>query len=86
VWCDTLELHTVIYPSWYFRVVVLSDDVDPEWSLSKSLSRAFLKGRNRTFIYIVLDFIQLVVVLLCRWDVDTSMFIRTVASPETLNG
>jgi hypothetical protein len=60
VWCDTLELHTVIYPSWYFRVVVLSDDVDPEWSLSRSLSRAFLKGRNHTFIYIVLYFNQLV--------------------------
>ena len=52
------------------------------------LSCAFRKGRHRAFfIYVILDFIQLV-----AWsdgvgrDVDTSMFLRIVASPETLNG
>jgi hypothetical protein len=56
--------------------------------LSESLSRAFRKGTTLfLFIYVLLDFIQPI-----AWsdgvgrDVDTSMFLRTVASPETLNG
>jgi hypothetical protein len=57
-------------------------------SLSESLSRAFPKGRIVLLIYVVLDCDQLVAwsVVVGEGDVDTSMFLRTVASPETLNG
>jgi hypothetical protein len=38
-------------------------------------------------IYVVLECLRLsCVVCGVGWDVDTSMFLRTVASPETLNG
>jgi hypothetical protein len=46
-----------------------------------------VRGAIVLLIYVVLDFIQLVAWSACVGrDVDTSMFLRTVASPETLNG
>ena len=68
-------------------VVVLLDKVELGCSLPESLTHAFRKGRIVLLFHVVLDFIQLVAWSTCVGrDVDTSMLLRTVASPETLNG
>jgi hypothetical protein len=56
-------------------------------SLSESCHALSVRGAFVLLIYVVLDFGQLVAWSTCVGrDVDTSMFLRTVASPETLNG
>jgi hypothetical protein len=58
------------------------------WLLSESFRiGAFCSGRGFSLIIIVLGCNHFISWSACvGWDVDTSMFLRTVASSETLNG
>jgi hypothetical protein len=68
-------------------VVVHSNNVRIGLVVGVLLSRAFHKGR-KLFFLITSILVYSFSCLVCGVgrDVDTSMFIRTVASPETLNG
>ena len=70
------------------RVVVHLNNVELGCSLSESFCHApSVRDVVILLIYVVLDCNQLVAWSVCVGrDVNTSMFLRTVASPETLNG
>ena len=60
------------------RVVVHLINVEFGLLSESSYHAPSVRGVFVLFIYVVL--------VLVRWDVDTSMFLRIVASPKTLNG
>ena len=70
------------------RVVVHLNNVEFWVLLSESSCHApSVREVFVLLIYVVIDFIRLVAWSACvGWVVDTSMFLRTVTSPETLNG
>jgi hypothetical protein len=68
-------------------ITVVAHLINVEFGLILSpLIRAFRRGHICSSLFLVFVAIGWLLGLCVGWDVDTSMFLRTVASPETLNG